>query len=120
MLRRSAAELRGQHGFTMLECVVAVLVMALAMIGLSRLVVAHDRLVQGLEAWTDGTPVRFVDVPDDPLQSLAGVPATLVEDPPASPVPPVSGVLEVAVLSVERTLEPPTVALHVELSEVVP
>jgi prepilin-type N-terminal cleavage/methylation domain-containing protein len=104
-------------GFTLLECLVAVIVLSLLAVGLARLTTHHDKLMAGVEQWTFGDPTYFVAQPEDGLQRLVGVPATLVGSPPLPPAPlPGPGVLQVTVSSVELELHPPqaTALVHVE------
>src|SRR5262245_25540506 len=109
-----------ERGMILVECEAAVLALALIAVGLARLHVTHDRLVQDIAAWTEDGAVLFVDRPDDPLHAIAGVPASLVPDPPLLPVPPAEGDYEVTLLSVERTLDPPTVTVLAQLAEIEP
>ena len=107
----------GPAGFTLLECLVAVMLLSLLAVGLAKLTVHHDRLVHDLESWTDDDPTWFVAQPDDDLQRLVGVPATLATEPPPPPSgPPAPGVLAVTVTAVELELHPPqaTALAHVE------
>lgn len=104
-------------GFTLLECLVAVMVLSLLAVGLARLTVDHDRLVAGMEEWTDADPTYFVAQPVDDLARLVGTPAELEPDPPLPPSPPPgSTTLVLSVSSVELVLHPPqaTALAHVE------
>ena len=108
---------RPETGFTLLECLVAVMLLSLLAVGLAKLTVHHDRLVHDLESWTDDDPTCFVAQPDDDLQRLVGVPATLATEPPPPPSgPPAPGVLAGPVTALELELHPPqaTALAHVE------
>ena len=108
---------RPETGFTLLECLVAVMLLSLLAVGLAKLTVHHDRLVHDLESWTDDDPTWFVAQADDDLQRLVGVPATLATEPPPPPSgPPAPGALAVTVTAVELELHPPqaTALAHVE------
>ena len=98
---------RAERGFTLLECMIATLVLSLLAVGLARLTTAHDKLLSKIEAWADGEPLYYVSQADDPMQRLVGVPAALVADPPLPLTPHSPGALEVTVTSVELELDPP-------------
>ena len=116
MSRRRRTERR--RGFTLLECTVALLVFTLLVVGLGRLVVAHDRVLASMETWLQGDPTWFVDVPDDDLERVLGVPARLVEMSPLPPPgPPPALVWTVTVQSVQRQLAPPQASAVVVMSE---
>ena len=108
----------GESGFTLLECLVAVLVLSLLATGLAKLTVHHDRIVADLESWTDGDPTWYVTQVDDDLARLVGVPATLSADPPPplSP-PPGPGAFAVTVSDVELQLDPPAASARAHLQE---
>ena len=115
MSRPATPEPRGPAGFTLLECVVATLVLTLLITGMAALTVAHDRLLQGLGTWAHGDPVLFVVPPRDTL-ALIGAPAQVSPDPPSLPAPTPPGPLSVTVLEVTQGLQPAFVAAlaHVE------
>jgi prepilin-type N-terminal cleavage/methylation domain-containing protein len=109
---------RTDRGFTLLECTVALLLFTLLVVGLAKLTVAHDRLVASTEGWLADDPVVFVDVSDDDLQRLLGVPARLVPDAPAPPpAPPAPDAWLVTVTATARTLDPPTASALVVMTE---
>ena len=114
MSRRAIRE-RGAAGFTLLECVVATLVLTLLVLGLSYLTVAHDRLLQSLGTWAHGDPVLFVVPPRDTAAAL-GAPALTSTDPPALPGATPDGVLKVTIEQVQRGLDPGylTALVHLE------
>jgi prepilin-type N-terminal cleavage/methylation domain-containing protein len=99
---------RTERGFTLLECTVALLLFTLLVVGLARLTVAHDRLVASTEVWLADDPILFVDVADDELERLLGVPARLVADAPAPLV---------TVTEVSRQLDPPAASALVVMTE---
>lgn len=103
-------------GFTLLECVVALLALTLLATGMASLLVAHDRLVQDLGAWAADDPVWFVARPGPTGQAL-GAPARLQAEAPLAPGAPDPGVLEVTVLSVTRALSPASATAHVLLED---
>jgi len=104
-------------GFTLLECIVAALLLSLLATGLATLTVNHDRLLASMEGWTASDPTYFVAQPESDLARLVGVPARLATEPPLPPAPPPSSPpLELTVSSVELVLHPPQAAalVHVE------
>ena len=116
--RRPERRAGGAAGFTLLECTVALLLFTLLVLGLSRLTVAHDRLVSSLDGWLADDPVYYVDQPDDDLQRVLGVPAKLSEAVPTLPdPPPPPDAYAVTVQSVERGLDPATANAVVVMTE---
>ena len=109
---------RPETGFTLLECLVAVLVLSLLATGLAKLTVHHDRIVADLESWTAGDPTWYVAQVDDDLARLVGAPARLSAGPPLplSP-PPGPGAFEVSVSEVELQLDPPAASARAHLQE---
>jgi len=105
-------------GFTLLECTVALLLFTLLVLGLSRLTVAHDRLVSGLETWLVDDPVYFVDQADDDLARVLGTPARMSEAVPALPgPPPAPAAWAVSVQSVSTVLDPAQATAVVVMTE---
>ncbi len=120
MSSRKAHELRAGEpaGFTLLECTVALLLFTLLVLGLSRLTVAHDRLVSSLDAWLADDPVYYVDQADDDLARVLGTPARLSEPVPALPgPPPAPAAYAVTVQSVSTGLDPATATAVVVMTE---
>lgn len=107
---------RRASGFTLLECMVALLALTLLATGIASLLVAHDRLVQGLGTWAAGDPVWFVARPGPTGQAL-GAPARLSAEAPVAPPAPDPGPLEVTVLSVTRGLAPASATAQVLLED---
>jgi prepilin-type N-terminal cleavage/methylation domain-containing protein len=105
-----------ESGFTLLECVVATLVLTLLVLGLSSLTVAHDRLLAGLGTWAQGDPVLFVVPPRETLAAL-GAPALTSVDPPALPPPAPEGDLQVSIEEVTRGLQPAFVTAHAHVED---
>lgn len=58
-LRRPSSE----HGFTLLECQVALLVLTLAVIFMSKMISSHDVLLQGMDGWLEGDDPTYYVVP---------------------------------------------------------
>lgn len=105
-----------QAGFTLLECVVATLVLTLLVMGLSALTVAHERLLADLGAWAQDDPVLFVVPPRDTLAAL-GAPALISVDPPTLPSATPEGDLHVTILEVSRELDPASLTALVEVED---
>jgi prepilin-type N-terminal cleavage/methylation domain-containing protein len=95
------------RGFTLLECLIAILVLSLLAAGLARLTVDHTRLVASLDAWAASDPTYYVAQPQDAMERLVGVPAALATDPPLPPAPAGAGPLEVSVAGLQLQLDPP-------------
>jgi hypothetical protein len=114
-MSRPATPERAVAGFTLLECVVATLVLTLLILGLGYLIVAHDRLLQGLGTWAHGDPVLYVVPPRD-TQAALGSPALTSADPPTLPGTTPDGDLHVTIEQVDRGLDPAflTALVHVE------
>ena len=94
-------------GFTLLETMVGLLALSLLAMGLSRLVVGHERLMASMEDWLDGDPNWYVARHEDPLNRVLGAPATLSDTaPPASLPDPPPGRVDVTVLSLDHGLQP--------------
>ena len=98
------------RGFTLLECEVALIVLTLAVLLLSRLIVSHDRIVQDMEGWLDGDPVYWVAPRANEWERILGHAAELTTTQPG----PESTGGRIVVLEVTRTLDPPTVVAIVD------
>lgn len=103
-------------GFTLLELEITLLVLMFTVIGLTRLVVSHERLVSGLEGWCSGDPVYFVIPSEVELERILGVPAALSTTPPSGPPPPPAPQpYEVTVETATRELYPPRATVTVNM-----
>jgi len=70
-------------GFTMIEVMVAVVLLNLLVVGVVKLFIGQNAMVEDLEGWAEGEPVLYL-VPDrDPLARQLGMPANLSSDRPA-------------------------------------
>lgn len=109
---------RGARGGTLLEMAVALLILALIVVAMSRLIMAHSRLLDSMDVWCRGSPTLHVVPPQRPFEAECGVAASLSDAPPGAPVPPpeVTIVNDVEILSVTRTLVPPTASATVRLT----
>lgn len=108
---RNAPHLRA--GFTVMEVVIAVVLLNLLVAGVVKLFIGQNSMVESLEGWAEDEPVLYV-VPDvDPLARRLGVPAALAaERPPrgrGAPVDDSPYVLEL--LDLERLPETDAVML---------
>ncbi len=111
MSRRSA------RGFTLLEVEVAMLVLMLTVLMVTRLLASHERLVAGLARDARIGATLHVVPPAAPYEDVAGVPASLSAT--AVPPPKVArpkGRRTLTVLAVVRTLSPPAAAATVEVA----
>lgn len=94
-------------GFTLLECMVAIVILNLLLIGMVKLIGGHHQVLDSVDDWSYGAPVYYV-VPDpDPLARAIGVAATLEADPPSRVHRVEEAAYDVTVLEVWRDLEPP-------------
>lgn len=104
-----------ERGFTLLECEIALIVLTLAILLLSRLVVSHELLVHDMERWVSADPVYYVVPREDAFERQLGHAAGIQT---ALPVGggggggPVDH--EVTVLSVTRTLYPASISVLVD------
>ncbi|MCB9899553.1 MAG: hypothetical protein H6825_16220 [Planctomycetes bacterium] len=51
-------------------------------VGMVKLLGAHERLVSTLDTWATGEPTYWMHLPEDELRRVMGVPARLDPDPP--------------------------------------
>ena len=94
-------------GFTLLEFEIAILILMFSVLGITKLVVSHERLLADLEEWCSGDPVYFVVPSEDELERILGMPAALSTTPPSGDPPPADPQpYEVTVETVARELYP--------------
>lgn len=126
---------RAVRGFTLLEVEVALVILALAFLLLTKLCVAHAVLLGKTEEWLAGDPVLYVVPREDELERLLfHAPDLLAEDPlpdtgpgggppgggppgggPPGGGPPGAGPAHaVTILSVSRQLVPPRITVLVD------
>ena len=108
------------RGFTLLECEVALVVLTLALMFLSRLTVAHETLVADVEAWVDGDPTFYVDLRDARWERLLGHPPELAAGVPEPPPAPPAADYEVELVSLSHDLAAPSVTVVADVEEVTP
>ena len=100
-------------------CEVALILLALFLVGYSRLSVSHSRLVEDTASWL-GTdePTYHVQKPTTLADRVVGVPATLRTNPPLLVAgPPETDVFAIEITDVEATLVPRTARCQVHQSE---
>ncbi len=107
-----------ERGFTILECQIALLVLTLAVILMSRMISSHDVLLQDMDGWLEGDDPTWYVVPREEdherwLEHAADLSAT----PPAGGGGGGGGggVYLVRILSTDVTLDPPALSIVVNL-----
>jgi len=91
---------------------VALLVLSLAVLLLSRLLVSHDLIVQDMEGWLAGDPIYWVARRPNEWERVLGHSAELLTVQP----PAVETGGQLVVLEVTRTLDPATIEVLVDRS----
>lgn len=101
---------------------VALLVVSVTVLGLSRLLGAHARLLDGLDDWCRGSPTFYVAPSSDADLRACGVAASLLEEPPEAPEAPETPepVNDVTIEALERGLSPSRVTVTLRVVERVP
>lgn len=108
---------RADRGSTLLEMCVALVVLSLTVIGLSRLVLTHSRLIDSMDGWCRGEPRYYLTPSAEPLERLCGVEAAMTPEPPEPSTPAAQGTAnDVAVVSVTRELSPARVQAIVQVT----
>jgi prepilin-type N-terminal cleavage/methylation domain-containing protein len=116
--RRFAERGRDRRGVSLLECLVAIVILSISMLGLSRLVVDNERLLAKIESWCAFEPEYYVVRPAYDLERTLGCPARLSTSAGGA----VGGVptdtpFHVIVLSRSRNLHPESATAIVEVVE---
>ena len=102
----SRLERGARAGFTLLECLVAILILNAAVLGMVRLVSGHHQALDEVDDWSYGDPVYYL-VPDpDPMARALGGAAALSVDPPSEVHVPSAQPYEVTVLDTFQDLAP--------------
>jgi hypothetical protein len=52
-----------EHGFTILECQIALLVLTLAVVLLMKMIAGHDKVLQDMDGWLEGDAPTYYVVP---------------------------------------------------------
>jgi hypothetical protein len=74
---------KGRRAFTMVECVVAILVINLTIAGMFKLLKLQERQVAEAEGWLRKDPVYYLNPDPDPMARALGKPASLDAAPVA-------------------------------------
>ena len=69
-----------QDGFTMVECVVAIMIINLTIAGMFQLLKLQERQVTEAEGWLKKNPVFYLNPDPDPIARALGKPASLDEN----------------------------------------
>ena len=102
-------------GFSLLECLVALLILGGSVLGVLRLVLAHQAVLVDAEAWALGEPDYYLAPVPDELQRTLGRPAHLAATPPAVTPPSSPPMQTVTVLKVVLGLDPPSASATVRV-----
>lgn len=98
----------------MLEVQVALVVFGIALTGLGPLVVMHSRQLRKLEArFSPGATYYAVPTTDLWARKLGAAASIATYDTSGSPAAPITGVNDVQIQSVEKSLESETVTVYV-------
>lgn len=92
------ANSRLRNGFTMIEVMVAVVLLNLLVVGIVKLFIGQNAMVEDLEGWAEGEPVLYFAQDANPVARQLGIPAQLTPTrPPLLPksVSPTPYLLEV-------------------------
>ncbi|MBC8328561.1 MAG: prepilin-type N-terminal cleavage/methylation domain-containing protein [Planctomycetes bacterium] len=103
----SSPRRRAAGGFTLLECLVAILILSLLVLGMVRLVSGHHEVLDSVDDWSYGDPVLYLVQDTDPMARAIGTPAALSVDPPQTVHVASKGAYDVTVLETFRDLDPP-------------
>jgi len=118
---RSRPRASDERGFTLLECVIATLVMTLMAYGWMRLHSSHTELVASLDGDLSDGATYFVDRPQSEAARVLGLAARLSRNAALLPdTPDPDPAFELTILLAERTLRPPTASARVFLVEAEP
>jgi hypothetical protein len=106
----------GRSGISLLECTVALVILSISLLGLTRLIVDNERMLSQIESWCASEPTYYVVRPEDDLDRTLGSPARLsttpgggiAEAPPNTPY-------EIVVLSRSRNLNPESATAVVQV-----
>jgi hypothetical protein len=102
-------------GFTMLECVVAILIINLTIVGMFNLLKGQEQRVIEVEKWLKDDLVLFVNPDPEPLARILGKPASLDPAPQPTFETAQATPYEVRVLEVQRELSPASLAVLFEV-----
>jgi hypothetical protein len=109
-----------ERGFTILECEIALLVLTLAVILMSKMISSHDVLMQTMDGWLQGDQPTYYVVPrENKYERWLEHSPDLLTSPPSG----FGGMLgggstpkyNVSILSTSRELHPPAISVRVSL-----
>jgi len=76
-----------RKGFTMIEVMVAVVLLNLLVVGIVKLFIGQNAMVEDLEGWAEGEPVLYFAQDANPVARQLGIPAQLTPTrPPLLPI----------------------------------
>lgn len=107
-----------ERGFTILECQIALLVLTLAVILMSKMISSHDVLMQSMDGWLQGDQPTYYVVPRKAKweRYLEHSPDLLTSIPPIGfEGDPGTIKYSVGILSTTRVLNPPSLRVLVNL-----
>ena len=108
---------RSESGFTILECMVAAMVLVLMAYGWMRLHSSHADLIASMGQDFEQDPVLYVDRAEGEFERVVGISARATTDPPMLPTGGGPDAFTVTVLLVERDLEPATASARAYMEE---
>jgi hypothetical protein len=113
---RLAVRSAGRSGISLLECTVALVILSISLLGLTRLIVDNERMLSKIESWCASEPTYYVVRPPDDLDRTLGSPAHLSTTPGGgiSEAPP-NTPYEIVVLSRARNLNPESATAVVQV-----
>ncbi|MBC8405385.1 MAG: hypothetical protein H8E15_09175 [Planctomycetes bacterium] len=93
-------------GFTMVECVIAIMVINLTIAGLFQLLKLQEKQVAEAEGWLSKNPIYYLNPDPDLLSRALGKPASLDIAPVARVQPTQAKMFEVQILTYQLDLNP--------------
>jgi hypothetical protein len=115
---RARSARKSRRGISLLECTIALVILAISLVGLTQVIVTHERLLADIESWCSFEPQYYVQRSTYDLDRVAGCPARLSPTPAAgvSGAPP-NTPYHVVVLSRSRALNPESATATVVVDE---
>lgn len=106
-----------RSGFTMVECVVAILVINLTIAGMFKLLKLQEKQVAENEGWLKKNPIYYLNPDPEPLARALGKPASLDESPMARGWKPDSLPYTVRIIDYRFELDPAVLRVEFEQRE---
>jgi hypothetical protein len=107
-----------RRGISLLECTVALVILAISLLGLTQVIVTHERLLESIEGWCRLEPQYYVQRSAYDLDRVVGCPARLSTTPAAGlNGAPTNTPFHVVVLSRSRSLNPESATATVVVEE---